>query len=117
MYKKLSLALLPFLASCSLMGSAPTDFTSMYKAHVSEKVTTIREFAHDMGYMESYQIDGMIKGAVTLPGFLSGTLSSEYSAKTNGKDTENTLKNLAVNYSMFGESGQLSAKEMNIITK
>lgn len=85
MYRKLSLLLLlPLIASCSLMGSSPTDFTSMYTARVKESVSSIRELAKDMGYMESYKIDGMIRGALSMPGLFSGTLSTDYTAKADG---------------------------------
>ncbi len=89
----------------------------MYTARVKESVSSIRELAKDMGYMESYKIDGMIRGALSMPGLFSGTLSTDYTAKADGWDSENSLTNLVADYTMFMGSGKLTAKQIDIITK
>lgn len=89
----------------------------MYTARVKESVSSIRELAKDMGYMESYKIDGMIRGALSMPGLFSGTLSTDYTAKADGRDSQNSLTNLVADYTMFMGSGKLTAKQIDIITK
>jgi hypothetical protein len=51
--------------------------------------------------MQSYRIDGALRGALSLPSIFSGSLSAEYSAESNHGDATNHLKNIALDYTMF----------------
>lgn len=66
---------------------------------MSSQIKTIREYAQDLGYMESYEVVGSMKALFALPGLFSGSLSTDYSLHSdNGRDSESTLKNIAIDY-------------------
>lgn len=103
-YKSLSfLFILPLVASCTFGKSTPTDFTSMYKAHVVSQMATLSDMAKDFGYMDSYAVDGSLRLAASMPSFFSGVLSTDYSMQVGAKRETNTVfKNVLANYDILG---------------
>ncbi len=116
--QKLSLFLLPFVASCSLIGTeTPTDFSSLYKAHVQAQMSDIRELAEDLGYMESYTADGAFRMMADIPMILSGAVSTSYEAKVHGQDVDIQLLSPSMSYETILASGSIVAKEIALMTK
>ncbi len=113
----ISLALIPLLASCSLTKNSPTDFTGMYREHISYNIENIRNIAKDFWYMESYRIDGVIRGALEMPGIFSGAIRSEYSAEAHHGDAANHLKNIEASYALLGNEAKLQANSIDIVTR
>lgn len=111
--KYLSLLLVPFLASCSLTGT-PTDFTGMYNSHVKSQVESLREVGKDLGIGQKYAIDGSMKMIASVPGFMSGVLSGDYSSKVDGKNVEFTARNLLLSYEALIASGSISLDTLGI---
>lgn len=113
--KYLTLLLVPFFASCSLTG-APTDFTGMYNSHVKSQIESLREIGKDLGMNQKYAVDGSMQMIASVPGFMSGVFSSDYSSKVNGRDAEFTARNLLLSYEALIASGSLSLDTLGIIS-
>lgn len=116
--KKIFLFLLPLVASCSLIGKdVPTDFSGMYQAHVKAQMADIREFAKDIGYMESYTTEGAFRMMADIPMILSGAISTSYEAKVHGQDVDIKFLSPSMSYETILASGSIMAKEIALITK
>lgn len=111
--KYLSLLFVPLLASCTLTGT-PTDFTGMYNSHVKSQVESLREVGKDLGIGQKYAIDGSTKIAASIPGFMNGVLSGDYSSKVDGKNVEFTARNLLLSYEALIASGSISLDTLGI---
>lgn len=111
--KYLSLLAIPLLASCTLTG-APTDFTGMYNSHMKSQVESLREVGKDLGIGQKYAIDGSTKFAASVPGFMNGVLSGDYSSKVDGKNVEFTARNLLLSYEALIGSGSISLDTFGI---
>ena len=97
------LLILPLVASCTFGKSTPADFTSMYKAHVTSQIATLNNAIKELGYMDSYAIDGSLRVAASMPSFFRGVLSTDYSMQVGSKRETNTvLKNILANYDILG---------------
>jgi hypothetical protein len=75
-----------------------TDFVSLYSNHVSSRIESVRNFAKDLGYMESYTSDGGMRMMVDIPAILSGALSASYDAKIRSQDTEVLFQDINASY-------------------
>lgn len=118
-HKKIFLIILPLilLGSCGLKQEAPkTDFIGMYQSHIKDRISSLREIAKDIGYMESYKTNGSLRMLANIPMILSGALSSDYDAKVHGQDIEMNFLNPTASYQTFLASGSIMAKEIAMIT-
>jgi hypothetical protein len=98
------------------MGGGSSDFTSMYSSHVKNRISSLRELAKDMGYMESYKTTGSLRLLADIPMILSGSFSSEFDAKIKWQDADMAFNNPSVSYETFLASGSLMAKQIGLIT-
>ncbi len=118
-HKKILLILLPliFLGNCSLKPEVQkSDFVGMYQSHVKDRISSLRDIAKDMGYMESYTTNGTLRMLANIPMILSGALSTSYDAKVHSQDLEMTFMNPSASYETFLASGSVIAKEISMIT-
>ena len=114
---------LVFLGGCSIGGvtipnplsMTNTDFVSMYRANLTDTMESVRSYAKDMGYMESYESQGMLRIMADIPMILSGAIETDYDAKVRGQDADITLTNPRMSYETFLASGSLIAKEIAMI--
>ncbi len=61
MFKKyISIVPALFLVGCS-WSSAPSDFSGMYRAHVTKQLDSVHQVAEDIGIGKKYMIDGSTK--------------------------------------------------------
>jgi hypothetical protein len=111
------LALLPIVAGCSFIKPENKDFGSLYNAHVDSKISSLREVAKDLGYMETYQTKWAIRLAAQVPMILSGSASSEYDAKVSGQDVEFNFTNPKAYFETLMASGNIDAKSLSLIAK
>ena len=114
---------LVFLGGCSIGGvtipnplsTANTDFASMYRANISDTIESMRSYAKDMGYRESYEAQGMLRIVADIPMILSGAIETGYDAKVHGQDADVTFTNPQMRYETFIASGSVVAKEIAMI--
>lgn len=104
---------MPLLASCTLTGT-PNDFNGMYSSHMKSQVETLREIGKDVGIGQKYAIDGSARMAASVPGFMSGVLSTDYTSRVDGKNVEFLAKNLLLSYEALIASGSISLDTFSI---
>ena len=105
-----------FLSGCTF-GGEKTDFVSLYTAHVSQQMDTLRDIADTMGYMESYQANGSISMGVDIPAILSGAIRATYDAKVHGQDVEFHVQDTSLRYETLLASGSFLADSLDMISQ
>lgn len=113
--KYLPLFLIPLVSSCSLLGGA-RDFDGMYKAHMRAQVESLRDVAETLGIGRKMTVDGSTKVHLSVPGVMSGVLSSEYTSKVDGKNVEFMARNLMMAYEALIASGSVNLDTLGITT-
>ncbi len=119
--KKLLLvpACLILLSSCTLpFGANKTDesFTGLYKANIHSSIVSYEEIGTMLGINRHEKIDGSIRTAISVPGILSGTLTSEYAWIIDGRNSESFFRNIQVLFTSLVNSGSLSADELGLVS-
>lgn len=110
-------ALLLVLSGCTFWKGGDTDFASLYSEHVRAEVSSVREWAKELGYMESYEAVGSVSASVDIPAILSGAVSAVYEGKVHGQDVSLTVKNPTLQYETILASGSLLAKQLDMISQ
>lgn len=111
---------LTFLTSCSLRDGAGEDFTSLYRANIEEKFSTLREVSEKIGLIGNYETLGSLEAMVEIPSIMSGSVSTTYSAHTItrgiGQDSEVVFRSPRLEYETLLASGSLRADEFAVTT-
>ena len=106
------------LGSCSFPGfGGANDFTSLYKAHVGSQFEVLRHTAKEIGYGASLGSDGTMKIAGMIPSVLSGSLTSDYSLDSNGRDLSLDMKKLSILYTSILSTGSLMIDDLSLISR
>ncbi len=105
-------------SSCTLpFGGNKTDetFLGLYKSHVQSSVDSYKEIGTLLGINRHETIDGAIHTAVSVPGILSGALSSDYIWRIDGRNSESFLRHIQVLFTSLVSSGTLSVDEIGLV--
>jgi hypothetical protein len=105
------------LSSCTFTKSGSTDFQNLYTNHIQAEISSLRDWAGELGYMESYQADGSLAAMVDIPAILSGAVSAGYSAKVHGQDIDLSVQNPSLRYETILASGSLLARQIDMMSQ
>ncbi len=114
MYKFIIISLLlATLSACTLPWSKQDQsFQWLYRANIHATIASLDEFWELIGINRHESIEGNILSHIQVPGILSGTLSSEYTALLDGRNSESFFRKVSLIYSSLVSSGSLSADEI-----
>ena len=77
----------------------------------------MRDTAKEIGYGVSLGSDGTMKIAGMIPSVLSGSLTSDYSLDSNGRDMSLDMKKLSFLYTSILSTGSLMIDDLSLISK
>ncbi len=75
-------------------------------------MTSIDELGQLLGVNRHESIEGTILSHIQVPGILSGSLSSDYSALIDGRNSESFFRKVSLLYTSLVSSGSISADEL-----
>lgn len=106
------------LSACTFPGEKKVDesFSSLYNANIQASIAGYEELWTILGVNRHENIIGSINGAVSVPGILSGTISSEYTGLIDWRNSESFFRNIKVLFTSLVNSGSLSVDELGIVS-
>ncbi len=101
------------LSACTMPWSKQdTSFQWLYRANIHATMKSIDELGQLLGINRHESIEGTIFSHIQVPGILSGSLSSEYSALIDGRNSESFFRKVSLLYTSLVSSGSISADEL-----
>ncbi len=109
--------LLLTLSSCTFGGNnSKSSFSDLYTASTHSSMVALDELGSSLGINRHESIDGTILSNVSVPGILSGSLSSDYVGLIDGRNSESFFKNVKLLFSSLISSGSLTADELGVVS-
>lgn len=86
--------MLLILSSCSLMGNkVPTTFEEYYARNVRASIDSTGKTLRSLGLFRSTETSGVFDALVSVPIILSGSLKTEYTVQSDGRNASLMAKN------------------------
>ncbi|NRH20938.1 hypothetical protein HOO68_02755 [Candidatus Gracilibacteria bacterium] len=105
------------ISSCTLGGNnKDSSFSDLYTASTHSSIMAFDELSSSLGINRHESINGAIHSNVSVPGILSGSLSSEYVGLIDGRNSESIFKNVQLFFTSLVSSGSLSADEFGVMS-
>lgn len=117
MKKLLALSLLLVMGSCSLFDKTPESFEDYYVRNVEATIDTVDSTMKSLGFFRSFQSEGTLDAALSIPVILSGSFASAYTLKNDGRDISFDMQKALLQYDGISGSGLLALDELGLISQ